>query len=136
MRKILLSMKPYWFEKIMSGEKIYEYRTRFANEELVAYIYVSQPVCAITGILHLGRKEYLQSWREEHCENEELVKRIDAYMQRGNKVVMPVLKYQHTVNVTMKMYKWGRGHKTGPNIYNRRNYVLIRKTPEGCYSVN
>ena len=102
MRKIILSMKPYWFDKIMSGEKIYEYRTRFANEELEAYIYVSQPVCAITGILHLGRKEYLQTWRDENSENDELVRRIDAYMERGNKVAMPVLKYQHTNQISLQ----------------------------------
>ena len=102
MRKILLSMKPYWFEKIMSGEKIYEYRTRFASEELEAYVYVSQPVCAITGLLHLGRKEYLKTWREENYENEELVKRIDAYMERGNKVAMPVLRYQYTNQIGLK----------------------------------
>lgn len=32
MKKILLSFQPYWVEKIMNGDKIYEYRKRFCNE--------------------------------------------------------------------------------------------------------
>lgn len=56
MKKMLLSMKPYWRDKIMSGEKIYEYRTRFTDEEVIAFLYVSKPVYAVTGILYLGKK--------------------------------------------------------------------------------
>lgn len=110
-------MKPYWFEKIMSGEKIYEYRTRFANEELEAYVYVSQPVCAITGILYLGKKEYLHTWKEENCKNEEAVKRIDAYMDRGNKVAMPVLRYQRTNKLSLKELREAVGNFVVPQSY-------------------
>lgn len=51
MRKMLLSMQPFWKEKIMSGEKIYEYRNRFPKEEILAYLYVSAPVSGISGII-------------------------------------------------------------------------------------
>lgn len=47
MKKILLSFKPFWAEKIMTGEKIYEYRKRFGNEPVMAYMYVSKPIKAI-----------------------------------------------------------------------------------------
>ena len=55
MKKLLLSFQPYWVEKIMNGEKIYEYRKRFCNEPVIAYMYVSTPVKAVTGIIHLGK---------------------------------------------------------------------------------
>lgn len=49
MKKMLLSMKPYWKDKIMSEEKIYEYRTRFTDEETISgfvvpqsYIYIKE----------------------------------------------------------------------------------------------
>ena len=38
MKKILLSFKPYWHEKIKSGEKIFEYRKRFCDEPVMAYM--------------------------------------------------------------------------------------------------
>lgn len=44
MKKVLLSFKPYWVEKIMAGEKIFEYRKRFCDESVIAYMYVSSPV--------------------------------------------------------------------------------------------
>ena len=101
MKKMLLSMKPYWRDKIFSGEKIYEYRTRFADEEVLAYLYVSQPVCAVTGILHLGRKIYLESWKEQYIEDKEILDRIEVYEARGNKVAMPVISYQETSSISL-----------------------------------
>ena len=50
MRKMLLSMQPFWTEKVLSGSKIYEYRNRFPDEQIKAYIYESAPC---NGILNL-----------------------------------------------------------------------------------
>ena len=41
MKSILLSFKPRWADLIMTGVKIYEYRKRFCNEPVMAYMYVS-----------------------------------------------------------------------------------------------
>ena len=54
MRTILLSFKPKWFNKIISGEKIFEYRNAFADNEVLAYMYVSTPIKQVVGILHGG----------------------------------------------------------------------------------
>ena len=93
---MLLSIQPFWKEKIMSGEKIYEYRTRFTDEEVIAYLYVSAPVYGIAGILHLGKKIYLDEWLEKYKDNYEVVNRILEYKSRKNIVTMPVLSYQET----------------------------------------
>ena len=86
-------MQPYWFEKVMSGEKIYEYRNRFPNEDIEAYIYVSAPVKAIAGIIHLGPRIEVEKWQEEFSNNAEVSERIDDYISR-NKYAMPVISTQ------------------------------------------
>ena len=48
MRKMLLSFKPEVYEKIKSGKKIFEHRRNFPDESIMAYMYVSSPVKAIT----------------------------------------------------------------------------------------
>lgn len=55
MRKMLLSFKPEVYEKIKSGKKIFEHRRNFPDEPIMAYMYVSAPVKAITGIVYLGK---------------------------------------------------------------------------------
>lgn len=49
--RILLSIKPQYAEKILRGEKIYEYRkTLFKRTDItVIVIYSSSPVCRIVG---------------------------------------------------------------------------------------
>lgn len=100
MRKMLLSMQPFWKEKIMTGEKIYEYRTRFPDEEILAYLYVSAPVCGIAGILHLGKPIFLSTWRESYKDDIAVSDRIREYESRKNKLAMPVLSYQETNIIT------------------------------------
>lgn len=53
MRKMLLSFKPEVYEKIKSGKKKFEHRRNFPDEPIMAYMYVSAPVKAITGIVYL-----------------------------------------------------------------------------------
>lgn len=118
MKKMLLSMKPYWRDKIMSGEKIYEYRTRFTDEEVIAFLYVSKPVYAVTGILYLGRKICLQDWKNMYWDKSDLIERIEAYESRGNKVAMPVLAYQETNELSLKELRDNVEGFVAPQSYN------------------
>ena len=65
MRTMLLSFKPSVYEKIRTGIKIFEHRRSFPNEPIKAYMYVSSPICAITGIVYLGRRHELKDWERE-----------------------------------------------------------------------
>ena len=56
MRKMLLSFKPNVYKKIYEGVKIFEHRRNFPNEPIMAYMYVSKPVRAITGIAYLSNR--------------------------------------------------------------------------------
>ena len=62
MRKMLLSFKPSVYDKIYAGIKIFEHRRNFPNEPIMAYMYVSKPVRAITGIVMLDNRHKLSYW--------------------------------------------------------------------------
>ncbi len=38
MKEILLSMKPEWFNMVISGRKLYEYRKHFPKESIFDFI--------------------------------------------------------------------------------------------------
>lgn len=91
---MLLSMQPFWFQKVMSGEKIYEYRNRFPNEEIMAYIYVSAPVKAVAGILYLKQRIEVSSWIDKYRSDEATFQRVTEYSKR-NKYAMPIHAVQY-----------------------------------------
>ena len=61
MRTMLLSFKADVYKRVITGEKIYEYRKVFLDELVVAYLYVSAPVKAITGIMKVYNKTSIES---------------------------------------------------------------------------
>lgn len=74
MKKILLSMRPDGWDRIKSGEKIYEYRKRFLRGEKVqAYLYLSKPLSGISGCLYLGEQISLDSWLEAYSREIDVV---------------------------------------------------------------
>ena len=105
MKTILLSMQPFWTEQIMSGNKIYEYRNKFANQELLAYLYVSKPIQEISGIIRLGKRELLSDWKELYKDDRKVIARIEDYQQRKNKYAMPVLSFQRTTGIKLNVIK-------------------------------
>ena len=51
---IVLSLHPEPYERILSGEKTYEYRTQFRKRSAIAFVYVTSPVKCISGIIRFG----------------------------------------------------------------------------------
>ena len=68
MRTMLLSLKADVYQKVLSGEKIYEHRKVFPDEPIKAYIYVSKPTKSICGIMFLSNKTSLLDWKEKYKE--------------------------------------------------------------------
>lgn len=101
MKKILLSFKPFWYEKIKSGEKIFEYRKRFCDEPVMAYMYVSRPVMAVTGIIMLDKRIELDAWAKEYRDEEEIFHRIADFRTR-NKYAMPIKEFIPTTELALK----------------------------------
>jgi len=52
---IILSLQPYAFNLIFSGEKKYEFRTRFRKRHTIAFVYVTVPEKCIKGVMVLGQ---------------------------------------------------------------------------------
>lgn len=93
MRTILLSFKPVYYDMLKNGEKVFEYRKRFCNEKVKAYLYLGKPIQKIMGILWLDKRIEISRWKEIYKDDLEVLHRIEDYMQR-NKYAMPILKYQ------------------------------------------
>ena len=80
MRTMLLSFKPGWFDKIKEGNKIFEYRRTFPDEEIMAYMYVSSPMMQIVGRIHLGRRIDINIWKEQYKDDREVCDRVNDFL--------------------------------------------------------
>lgn len=52
MREIILSFTPKWYDKLESGEKVFEHRKRFSREKVKAYVYLGKPIHFKKDIFH------------------------------------------------------------------------------------
>lgn len=116
MRTMLISFKPYVYDKIKAGTKIYEHRAVFPDEPIKAYMYISSPVKAITGILYLSNKQYLSDWKDKYNNNPEAVKRIDEFMQL-NKVVMQIDEFRETNAIPLETLRVDLDKFVVPQMY-------------------
>jgi predicted transcriptional regulator len=104
MRTLLLSLKPEVFDTVLLGEKIYEHRKVFPEEPIDAYIYISRPVQALAGVMHLGNKAYLSDWKEKYSNDTDAVSRIDKYMEHY-KVAMEIQSFQNTTQIPLSVVR-------------------------------
>ena len=92
---MLLSFKADVFERVKSGEKIYEHRRVFPDEPVKAYLYVSTPVKSIVGIMRLENKVKIESWKEKYSYDQATVTRIENYLNKHT-VAMEIAEFQMT----------------------------------------
>jgi len=45
-------------------------RRIFPDEPIKAYIYISYPICAITGIIYLNKRHRLCDWKEQFASDD------------------------------------------------------------------
>ena len=73
MRAILLSIKPEFVEKILSGEKKYEYRKKLCKESVEKmYIYATAPIKMVVGEVVITGKKILNKeklWEETQTQS-------------------------------------------------------------------
>ena len=100
MRKMLLSFKPEVYEKIQAGTKIFEHRKNFPDEPIMAYMCVSSPVKAITGIVYLGKRHLLSGWRKEFKNDKDVVAHIEKY-QESYRYAMEIDEFQETTEISL-----------------------------------
>lgn len=99
---MLLSFRPEVYEKIKSGQKIFEQRRNFPDESVMAYMYVSSPVKAITGIVYLGKRHCLSDWLEKFKDDSDAVTRIKEYIETYHyRYAMEIEKFQETSQIAL-----------------------------------
>lgn len=116
MKKMLISFKPNVYERIKNGTKIFEHRTVFPDEPILAYMYVSTPVKAITGILVLNNKEYLSDWKEKYSYDNAAVARISEFMNH-NKVVIQIEDFYETNVIPLETLRSDLDKFVVPQMY-------------------
>lgn len=92
---MLLSFKADVFERVKSGEKIYEHRRVFPDESVKAYLCISTPVKAIVGIMRLDNRVQIESWKKKYSYDEATLSRIDNYLSKHT-VAMEITEFQMT----------------------------------------
>lgn len=116
MRTMLLSFKPSVYEKIRTGIKIFEHRRSFPNEPIKAYMYVSSPICAITGIVYLGRRHELKDWEREFASDKDAVERIKKYRELYN-YAMKIVEFQETTEISLSQLRTDIEGFIAPQMY-------------------
>ena len=119
MRKMLLSFKPNVYEKIYNGIKIFEHRRNFPDEPIMAYMYVSKPVRAITGIVYLSNRHVISEWKEEFKEDAKAVERIEGY-EKSYRYAMEILEFQETTEIGLDDLK-----RDVPNFVAPQSYIYL-----------
>ena len=93
MRTILLSFDEKWYPALKNGDKIFEHRKKFCDDEVRAFLYLGKPNQQIVAEIGLSRRELLSDWMNRYHDDIEVVARIQDFMQR-NKFVMKVLWFK------------------------------------------
>lgn len=119
MRKMLLSFKPHVYKKIYEGVKIFEHRRNFPNEPIMAYMYVSKPVRAITGIVYLSNRHVLNDWEREFSYDSQAVQRIEDY-KKSYRYAMEIVEFQETNKNSLDELKMDL-----PNFVVPQSYIYL-----------
>lgn len=116
MRTMLLSFKADVYKRVITGEKIYEHRKVFHNEPVIAYLYVSAPIKAITGIMKLDNKTSIESWKEKYAYDEKAISRIDDYLIH-HKYAMEITEFQETNSIPLEQLRDELSRFVVPQMY-------------------
>jgi len=116
MRKMLLSFKADVFQRVISGEKIYEHRKVFPDEPIEAYLYVSAPVKAVVGIMHLEHKTDIETWRDEYSYDKAALDRIDEYLKH-HQYAMEIRDFQNTNKISLATLRKELSKFVVPQMY-------------------
>lgn len=124
MRKMLLSFKPSVYRNIYAGLKIFEHRRNFPNEPIMAYMYVSKPVRAITGIVYLNNRHELIDWEQEFDYDFEALQRIADY-KKSYRYAMEIAEFQETNAISLDDLKRDLSRFVPP-----QSYIYLDNNPD------
>lgn len=90
----------------------------------MAYMYVSSPVKAITGIVYLGKRHCLSDWLKDYKEDSNAVARIKEYMETYHyRYAMEIDKFQETSQISLDDLR-----KNVPGFVAPQMYIYLDNT--------
>lgn len=116
MRTMLLSFKAEVFDKLVAGRKIYEHRKVFPSEPIKAYLYVSSPVKAVSGIIVLNNKTDMEEWKIKYSYDQAAVIRIEDYLLK-HRYAMEISEFQQTEGITLEQLRMDLPGFVVPQMY-------------------
>ncbi len=122
MKTILLSFKPEYFAPLRLGIKKFEYRNRFADEEVKAYIYLSSPEKKVAAIVYLSRRRLLEDMKSQFRAFPETLARIDEYMTvYEKKYAIPVYSVKEIEPISLEAIR-----EAIPGFMPPQSYAVVR----------
>lgn len=126
MKRILLSFNPKYYDPIVKGEKKYEYRTRFSNEAVEAYLYLSSPVRKVVSIVHLGERILLEDMLIQYGSDDETSERIKEYIGTYKKrYAIPIEKIEFIEPISLDEIR-----EKLPGFMPPQSYQIVKKDSE------
>ena len=123
MRTILLSFDEKWYPVLKSGEKIFEHRRKFCNEEVCAFLYLGKPRQQIVAEIGLGKRELLEDWLQQYQKEKEVADRISDFMRR-NKFAMKVLWFKEIEPINLLAIGYADGEAKSPDRHDKDRKAL------------
>lgn len=136
MRTILLSFDEKWYPALKSGEKKFEHRKRFCNEQVRAFIYLGKPKQAIVAEILLDKREKLSDWLITYEEDDAACDRIKDFMTR-NKYAMRVLEFKEIKPISLGKLQMLFTNITAPISFHdldKKKEVLNWLDANKCYT--
>ena len=90
MKEIFLSFKPKYFKPLLYGMKKYEYRKRFCNEDVRAYLYLSDSKKEVIGYMDLLKPLRIDCIKDSLHAYPDTLKRVEHYIQKRDIYAIPI----------------------------------------------
>lgn len=124
-KEIFLSFKPDYFRPILYGIKKYEYRKRFTNEAVIAYLYLSAPVQELIGILDLGEALSIKEVSKT-TDDPKVLEVINSAIDSGDKLAMPI----NSFTLFKKPIPLKKIKALYPEFFVPHSYIYLKNKPK------
>ncbi len=126
---ILMSLKPEYWDSVLSKEKSFEYRRSFRKEACNAFIYVTMPVGAIMGLIFFDTPVITSTNNICNLAEKEspgCTPGMRLYMKGlDSAFAIPILDYEEIEPMSLNELRTVLGKFTPP-----QSYILLDKQPK------
>lgn len=123
-KEIFLSFKSDYFRPILYGIKKYEYRKRFTNEPVIAYLYLSSPIQEVVGIMDLGIPLNIKNVSAT-IDDPKILKTINLAIDSGDKLAIPILSF----TLFKKPVPLDKIKEIYPDFFVPHSYIYLKNKP-------